>query len=212
MIFLVSFSSYIQVSRNYHVFLLDNDLDNVKSYNKYHKIARAHRESDPVKVIFPYIGADWQRVRGALQNIRVDRVYQEGADHHHDLHNDRGDEGGAGGDPLLVLGVPVEGEESVHLGHGDVRVPRESRRGVNEVYQDTVRRPVLETGLKVSQKEREEPDGHVCQYVELVHVDGLQMMSVFDEKLDNDKDIQTDEGGVHIKAGPSLSIRNCLVL
>ena len=212
MIFLVSFSSYIKVSRNYHIFLLDNDLDNVNSHNEYHKIAGAHWESDPVKVIFPYVGAYRQRVRGALQNVRVDRVYQEGADHHHDLHGDRGDEGGAGGDPLLVLGVPVEGEESVHLGHRDVRVPRESRRGVDKVDKDTVRGPVLETGLKVSQEEREEPDGHVSQDIELVHMDGLQMMSVFDEKLDNDKDIQTDEGGVHIKAGPSLSIRNCLVL
>ena len=212
MIFLISSSSDIKCTRNYHIFLLDNDLDDVNSHNEYHKIAGAHRESDPVKVIFPHVGAYGQRVRGALQHVRIYRIYQEGADHHHDLHHDRGDEGGVGGDPLLVLRVPVEGEEPVHLGHRDVCIAGESRRRVDEVYQDTVRGPALEIGLKVPKEEREEPDGHVCQDIELVHVDGLQMMSVFDEELDNDKDIETDEDGVHIKARSSLSTRNCLVL
>ena len=40
-------------------------------------------------------------------------------------------------------------------------------------------------------------------------------MSVSDEKLDNDKNVEADEDGIHIKARSSLSIvsiRNILVL
>ena len=85
--------------------------------------------------------------------------------------------------------------EPVHLGGGDVGEHGESRWEADKVHEDTVRGPdlTLIIALKIFKKHCGEYDQKVWQNTKLVDVDGLKVVPVFDEELDNDKDVETDQ-------------------
>ena len=96
--------------------------------------------------------------------------------------------------------------EPVHLGDRDVSVHWEPRWEADRVEEDTVRGPALVFPLKFLKNDRGEYDHKVWQNTELVDVDGLKVMLVFVEELDNDNDVENNEDSTDKRVGQKLQV------
>ena len=94
-----------------------DDLEHVDGDADHDRVGEAHGDGHPVEVVPPDVGADGELVRGAEKDVGVQ---QDGDESGEQKHAELGGEGGQhrvpGGHLPLVLGVPVQRQEPVHLG------------------------------------------------------------------------------------------------